>query len=305
MASPGSPDASPILGGVLPELAVKRAVIAALEEDAPYGDMTSLALIPPGTRARLSVVFRQGGVVCGLDAARETFLRVAPACTWTVQAQEGDTVNGGAVAATVQGEARLLLGGERVALNFMQRLSGIATLTARFVAAARAVNPDVRVAATRKTTPGLRVLEKHAVITGGGAPHRYSLSDGVLIKDNHLAALAQAGISLKQALAQARVRWPHTLAVQVEADTEAQALDALAAGADWLLLDNMAPEIMARVVLAAKAAPGRKVGVEASGGITLDSIPKVAASGVDVISVGGLTHSAPALDIGLDFEMTP
>jgi nicotinate-nucleotide pyrophosphorylase (carboxylating) len=196
------------------------------------------------------------------------------------------------------GNARALLRGERIALNFLQRLSGVATLTARFVAEARRGNPGTRITDTRKTTPGLRLLEKYAVRVGGGVNHRFGLSDAVLVKDNHLAVLAARGIPLAQAMAAARARIPHLVRIEVEVETLEQASEALAAGAEALLLDNMTDSLMAEVVRMAK---GRAI-LEASGNMTLARVSSVAATGVDLISVGALTHSAPALDISLDFE---
>jgi nicotinate-nucleotide pyrophosphorylase (carboxylating) len=273
-------------------------VLAALAEDAPWGDMTSDALLPPGAQARLGVRVKQAGVICGLPLAELVFMELDGACRWECNVRDGDEVKSGTVIAVVVGNARALLRGERIALNFLQRLSGVAALTARFAAAARQGNPATRITDTRKTTPGLRLLEKYAVRVGGGVNHRFGLSDAVLVKDNHLAVLARHGIPLAQAVAAARARIPHLVRIEVEVESLQQAEEALEAGADALLLDNMLETEMAAVVRLAKG----KAILEASGNMTLDRVPAVAATGVDLISVGALTHSAAALDISLDFE---
>jgi nicotinate-nucleotide pyrophosphorylase (carboxylating) len=282
---------------MLPEPLIEEAVRRALAEDRPWGDLTSETVIPAGLSARLTVSLRQPGVICGLPLARSAFRMVDPECHWEAARAEGEPVEAGAAVATIRGEACRLLQGERVALNFLQRLSGIATLTAAYVARAREGSPTVAVTDTRKTTPGLRALERYAVRMGGGANHRFGLSDGVLVKDNHLAVLARAGLSLSQALARARQTIPHLARIEVEVETPQAAREAMEAGAEILLLDNMALEAMREVVGFAR---GRCL-TEASGNITLERVAAVAATGVDLISVGALTHSAPALDIGLDF----
>jgi len=283
---------------MLPPDVILRAAREALAEDLAWGDLTSSAFAPAGVRARLSVRFRAEAVACGLPVAEAVFARAAPGAAWSARAADGDRLAAGQVAAVIEGEARALLTGERVALNFLQRLSGVATLTAAFVAAARQGSPTCRIADTRKTTPGLRALEKYAVRTGGGVNHRFGLADGVLVKDNHLAVLARAGVSLAEAVAAARARIPHTCRIEVEVEDLAQARAALEAGADILLLDNMSEEEMRAAVALAR---GRAL-TEASGNMSLERVPAVAATGVDLISVGALTHSAPAVDIGLDFE---
>lgn len=275
---------------------VERAVRLALEEDAPWGDLTTWAFVPRGLAACMVFRFREAGVVCGLPVAAEVFRQAAPGARFQARAEEGVRIGAGEVAAVVEGLAHGLLLGERLALNFLQRLSGIATLTARYVEAARAASPTVRIASTRKTTPGLRGLEKYAVVTAGGNAHRFSLSDGVLVKDNHLALLAKAGVSLDRAVERARTQLPHGMKLQVEVESLDQARLSLDAGVELLLLDNMELDEMARVVALAR---GRAI-TEASGRITLERVAAVAACGVDIISVGALTHSAPAMDIGLD-----
>jgi len=210
---------------------------------------------------------------------------------------DGDAVAPGQELGVVSGPARSVLRGERVALNFLQRLSGIATLTSRYVEAVRGTR--ARIVDTRKTTPGLRSLEKYAVRAGGGFNHRRDLSDAMMIKDNHLAVIRALGLSLTEAIKQARESLPHTLKIEIEVDRLDQIPEALAAGADIILLDNMSTEDLRRAVA---MIDGRAM-TEASGGVNLGTISEIAATGVDVISVGALTHSAPALDIGLDFEV--
>jgi nicotinate-nucleotide pyrophosphorylase (carboxylating) len=277
---------------------MERLARIALDEDAPWGDLTSDTFLPPDAPARLTVRMKQAGMLCGLPVAAAVFRAVDPVCRWQEWVAEGAVVAPGERVALVSGNARALLRGERVALNFLQRLSGIATLTSRFAAEARKGNPRTRITDTRKTTPGLRLLEKYAVRVGGGVNHRFGLSDGVLVKDNHLAVLAARKIPLAQAVTEARARLPHLFRIEVEVETVAGARAALEAGADVLLLDNMSEAAMGKVVALAR---GRAL-TEASGNMTLERVAAVAATGVDLISVGSLTHSAPALDISLDFE---
>jgi len=281
---------------------IGRLVQAALAEDSPWGDLTSASFLPPESEARLTLRMKQSGVLCGLPVAEAVFRAVDPACEWEGRIVEGAQVVKGDRVATVAGNAPALLRGERIALNFLQRMSGVATLAARFAAEARKGNPHTRVTDTRKTTPGLRLLEKYAVRVGGGVNHRYGLSDGVLVKDNHLAVLASREITLARAVAEARARLPHLCKIEIEVESVAEAKVALEAGADVLLLDNMSEADMAQAVtIAARISGGRAV-TEASGNMTLERVAAVAATGVDLISVGALTHSAPALDISLDFE---
>jgi nicotinate-nucleotide pyrophosphorylase (carboxylating) len=232
-----------------------------------------------------------------MDAAAEVFAAVEPPVSFVALAADGDAVKAGQPLARVEGEAKSILAGERVALNFLQRLSGVATLTRRYVEAVG--GGSARIADTRKTTPGLRALEKHAVLVGGGVNHRQGLSDGILIKDNHLAALRLNGLDLADAVATARARARHTVRVEVEVQSADDALRAVDAGADAVLLDNMPLEDMRRAV----ELVARRALVEASGNMTLDRVGAVAATGVDLISVGALTHSAPALDISLDLDV--
>ncbi|MSQ42168.1 MAG: carboxylating nicotinate-nucleotide diphosphorylase, partial [Dehalococcoidia bacterium] len=260
---------------------------------------TTRALVPPAQRGRGTLLAKQDGVVCGLAVAREAFAQLSPALELEALRADGEAVRAGERVAVVRGPLAPMLSAERVALNLLQRLSGIATLTRRYVEAACAGGP-AEVLDTRKTTPGLRDLERYAVRAGGGRNHRNTLEDGVLIKDNHIAAGARRGVSVAALVAQARALAPHTLRVEVEADDVATALAAVAAGADVVLLDNMNAAQL-RAAVAACARPG--VLFEASGGVTLQTVGEIAASGVHFVSVGALTHSAPALDISLDVEV--
>ncbi|GIX50745.1 MAG: nicotinate-nucleotide diphosphorylase (carboxylating) [Limisphaera sp.] len=274
---------------------VRRFVRHALREDIGRGDATSLALIPARARARAVMRAREPLVVAGLDLAIESFRQRSRAVRIRTRTRDGQSVEAGAVLLELEGPARALLSAERVALNFVQRLSGIATLTARFVRAVAGTR--ARILDTRKTTPGWRTLEKYAVRCGGGHNHRFRLDDLVLIKDNHLQALQGAEPNpVAAAVVRARRRWPR-LEIEVEADTLEQVQQALEAGADRILLDNFNLEDLREAV---RRVAGR-ARLEASGGIRLENVRAVAETGVDDISVGALTHSAPAVDIGLDF----
>jgi len=268
----------------------------ALEEDSVGADVTTNALIPTHLEARAFLVPKEPGILAGLEVAAAAFRRVDPNLVFTQQLLDGDRVEGGEIAATVAGSMASILTAERTALNFLQRMSGIATLTDQYVNAVDGTTASIT--DTRKTVPGLRLLDKYAVSIGGGRNHRMSLADGVLIKDNHLAALAGEGVSLAQAIRRARARAPHTVKIEVEVESIEAALAASNAGADIVMLDNMSPEEMHSAVnqIAAECT------VEASGGITLVNVADVAKSGVDIISVGALTHSPPAMDISLDYE---
>ena len=280
----------------LPREIVRDIVARALAEDIGQGDLTTLALIPAGVLAEARLVMREAGVAAGLPVLTGVFEAVDPSLDVTLRVADGDQVAAGAILAVVRGSARSILSGERVALNFIQRLCGIATLTARYVAAVG--DWPARVLDTRKTTPGLRVLEKYAVRAGGGTNHRFGLYDAIMIKDNHLALLAAHGVDIGEAVRRAKAAVGPMVRVEVEADTVEQATLAADAGADLILLDNMAPDMLR----AAVTAVGGRTKLEASGGITLETIRAVAETGVDYISVGALTHSARALDISL--EMT-
>jgi nicotinate-nucleotide pyrophosphorylase (carboxylating) len=276
-------------------LAWKAIVDLALAEDIGGGDVTSDATIPADAWGRGAFIAKAPGVLSGLDAAALVFARVDPDIQFVPFLRDGDRLTPGAMIATVEGPARGLLAGERVALNFMQRLSGVATQTARFVEAVAGTR--ARIVDTRKTTPGLRALEKAAVRHGGGHNHRFGLSDGMLIKDNHLAAVGGPE-RVAKAVRLARERAPHSLRIEVEVTTLDELAEALASGADVVLLDNMTLDQMRRAVA---ITAGRAL-LEASGGVTLDRVRAIAETGVDVISSGALTHSAPAVDISLEFE---
>ncbi len=274
---------------------IDRAVAAALAEDLPRGDVTSESLVPPDAQSSAVLLAKEPGVLAGLEVARRVFLRVDPRTHFKALSADGRAFIAGEVLARLRGPSIALLEGERTALNFLQRLSGVATLTRAYVRAVAGTN--AKILDTRKTTPGLRALEKYAVTMGGGRNHRSSLSDMVLIKDNHLR---QVG-SVAEAVARARARAGAGLRVEVETTTEAQAREALEAGADIIMLDNMEPEAMRPIV---ELVAGR-VPLEASGGMTPERAAAAAAAGVDFVSVGALTHSARALDISLEFVEDP
>jgi len=275
----------------LPDVLVEPIVRAALAEDlGRAGDLTSQACVEP--HAQLSAVFavRKAGVVAGLSCARLAVAALDPAARFHAEAADGDAIGPGAALARVEANARALLGAERVALNLLGRLSGIATLTAHYVAAVAGTN--ARITDTRKTTPGLRALEKYAVRCGGGDNHRFGLDDAILIKDNHVAACGGVGPALQRA----RAHVGHLVRVEVEVDSLVQLEEALAHDPDVIMLDNFPLDDLRRAVA---LTAGRAV-LEASGGVSLETVRAIAETGVDVISVGALTHSAPVLDIGLD-----
>ncbi|QYH35964.1 carboxylating nicotinate-nucleotide diphosphorylase [Salinibacterium sp. M195] len=273
---------------------VDNVILMALAEDAPWGDVTSEAFVPADAVATAVLNAREPGVASGLDVFARTFLLVDARAEVTLQASDGDTFAASQQLATVSGNARAVLRAERIALNLSQRMSGIATQTAAYVA--QVAGTHARIVDTRKTTPGLRALERQAVRNGGGRNHRFSLSDAVMAKDNHLAVLAAAGIDLGEAIRRARERIGHTTHLEVEVDRLDQVETVVAAGVDTIMLDNFSLEdLRAGVALVA----GRAI-VEASGGVNLDTVAAIAATGVDVISVGALTHSVRSLDLGLD-----
>ena len=275
---------------------VDRLVRAALDEDGAFRDVTTQALVPPEQRGRGVFLAKEDGVVAGLPVVAAAFHALDPSIRLSAELQDGSAVEPGSVIATVEGPLAPILSAERVALNFLQRLSGVATATRALVDAVAGL--DVRIVDTRKTTPGLRALERYAVRVGGGHNHRFNLADGVLVKDNHLAAARSRGLSLAQVVAAARASAPHTMRIEVEVTTFAEAEEALAAGADVILLDNMSVAEMARCVGLAKV----RALTEASGGVTLANVRAIAETGVDIISSGALTHSAKALDISLEIE---
>lgn len=271
--------------------AIERVVAAALDEDlGDAGDLTTEAVAGPDTQFAAEVVARRPGTLAGVDVLAATFGRLSADAKVTVAIADGSPLAAGDVIARVEGPARAVLGGERVALNLLGRLSGIATATATLVAAV--AGTGARIVDTRKTTPGLRALEKYAVRMGGGLNHRFGLYDAVMLKDNHIALVG----GIRPAVEAVRARVGHTVSVVVEVDSLDQLDELLTVGADVVLLDNMDPATLAEAV---RRVDGRMV-TEASGTITLDTVRAVAETGVDVISSGWITHSAPALDIGLD-----
>ena len=274
---------------------LQSVIDAALAEDAGRGDPTTEATVPAEMTAVADVVMREPGVVCGLEVAHEVVLRLDPAAEMEVLVGEGSSVaEAPCTIARIEGSARAILTAERTALNLLQRLSGIATATRRYVAAVEGTG--VEILDTRKTAPGLRRLDKLAVACGGGTNHRADLADAILIKDNHIAL----GAGVHEAVLAARAAYPH-LHVQAEADTLEQLDEAIAAGADSVLLDNMSVPTL----LAAVARAGGAVRLEASGGVTLETVRPIAESGVDAISIGALTHSVRALDISLEVHPCP
>lgn len=298
---PEQPIESSLNPGLPPSGELRRVVSAALAEDVGWGDITTRSLIDPSVRAHASIVVKEPGLLAGMPVLVETFNQVDPTVAIEIRHQDGEVLSAGQVVAQLHGPASGILTGERVALNFLQRLSGIATLTAAFVAEVRGFH--ARIVDTRKTTPGLRALEKYAVRVGGGSNHRFNLSDGVLIKENHLAALIAGGISesrvVEEAIRLARLKAPHTAKVEVEVERIDQVMQAVSAGADIILLDNMSLDQLREAVA---MVAGRCI-LEASGGVNLNTVQAIASTGVDLISVGALTHSAKALDISLDMEI--
>jgi nicotinate-nucleotide pyrophosphorylase (carboxylating) len=282
-------------GAFLSPLVIEQAVRRALKEDlGRAGDITSAATIPAGTRARARLVARKAGVLAGLACAAESFRAIDASVSFRTKARDGAKLAANETVAEIEGSAIAVLSGERVALNFVGHLSGIATLTAAYVA--KVAHTGAKILDTRKTLPGLRALEKYAVRCGGGANHRFGLDDAVLIKDNHIAVAGGVAAALKRA----RAATGHLVKAEIEVDSLDQLAEVLkAGGADAVLLDNMDLATLKRAVEMARG----KVVMEASGGVTLENVAKIAETGVDVISVGALTHSAPALDVALDIEL--
>ncbi len=275
--------------------AIAAVVRAALSEDRAGDDVTTQAVVEPDLVARGQLVAREAGVVCGLVVARQVFTTLDEQVTFEAHVADGDSVDGEAMLATVTGPAQAILSGERTALNLVQHLSGIATLTSRYVEAV--AGTGCVILDTRKTTPGLRDLDKYAVRCGGGANHRRDLAVMAMIKDNHREALTRQGKTLAQAVATIRQHAPAT-PIEIEVDSLAELQGALDAKPEWILLDNMTPAEMREAV----AMVGGRAKLEASGGITIERVAEIAATGVDAISVGALTHSAPALDVALDID---
>lgn len=280
----------------LSEVLYREAVRAALAEDlGRAGDLTTDAIVPAEREAAGRLVARAAGRVCGLEVAAAAFRELDAEAEVDLRLEDGADVEAGATLASIRGRARALLAAERVALNFLGRLSGIATATRDLVRLV--AGTGARIADTRKTTPGLRALEKYAVRVGGGSNHRFGLDDAVLVKDNHLAVAGGVAAAVQRV----RASVGHLVKVEVEVDTLEQLDEALAAGVDAVLLDNMTPETLVEAV---RRVGGRAV-TEASGGITAETLPAVAASGVDLVSVGWITHSAPALDVAFDLAPHP
>ncbi|MDZ4364406.1 carboxylating nicotinate-nucleotide diphosphorylase [Brevundimonas sp.] len=278
-----------------PDILIEPIVRMALAEDlGRAGDVTAAACIPADARMRAVFAARKPGVLAGIDAVRLSVLAMDPAATMALKLADGAAFDAGAVLAEVEANARAFLAAERTALNLVGRLSGIATLTRAYVAAV--AGTQARIADTRKTTPGLRALEKHAVRCGGGVNHRFGLDDAILIKDNHVAVCGGVG----EAIRRARAAAGHLMKVEVEVDGLDQLDEALIEGPDVIMLDNFTLPMLREAVARAKVNPFGRPVLEASGGVTLDTVAAIAATGVDVISVGALTHSAASLDIGLD-----
>lgn len=274
------------------DLNLNDLIARSLKEDIGTGDITTLSTIPAEKTITGRFIAKENGILCGMDVAKAVFHFIDPAITLNNLKKDGEKIEKGEVIATVEGNARNILTGERLALNLMQHMSGIATRTREAVD--KIAGTASRIADTRKTTPGLRVLEKYAVKCGGGSNHRFNLADGVLIKDNHIEAAGGIAPAVKMA----RENIPHTLKIEVEVETFPQLEEALAAGADIIMLDNMSYEEMARAV---KIVNGRAL-TEASGNMGEKDLKTVAETGVDLISIGALTHSVKALDISLKFK---
>jgi len=301
MTSPIAPDMAgsriaPALG-TIPAHALQRVIDTALAEDAPWGDITSEVFLPADATATAVLAARETGVLSGGDVFVAVMRAVDPSITAVVALGDGSSFDAGDVLASVSGSARSVLRAERVALNLVQRMSGIATATARYVAAVEGTG--ARIVDTRKTTPGLRALERYAVRCGGGHNHRTSLSDAVLAKDNHLAVIAAQGVPIGDAIRTARARLGHTVHLEVEVDRIDQIEPVVAAGVDTIMLDNFTPDDLREGI----GIVGGRALVEASGGVSLQTVAAIAATGVDVVSVGALTHSARALDLGLDIAV--
>ncbi|OGN99494.1 MAG: nicotinate-nucleotide diphosphorylase (carboxylating) [Chloroflexi bacterium RBG_13_52_12] len=282
--------------GNLTENEIDAVIGIALEEDTGYGDVTSEALIPPDLSGKVSVLVKEKGILAGIEVVARVFRRVDPLLKIDILIKDGTAIKPGDIAATIAGNVISLLKAERTALNFLQRLCGIASLTAQYVEEVEGFS--TKIVDTRKTTPGLRLLEKYAVRMGGGQNHRLHLGDAVLIKDNHIAALRAMGLSLKEIIAKARENAPAGITIETEVTSAREAADALKAGADIIMLDNMSVNEMKQVVNMAAG----KAKLEASGNITLANVRQVAMTGVDIISIGALTHSYKALDISLEME---
>lgn len=277
---------------IAPLFVLRQLVEQALAEDLGRGDLTTRSIFPDAFPARAVLMARQDLVLAGIEIAALVYEVLDPSLQFRPLARDGESVKSESMVARIVGDGRSILMGERVAINFLQRLSGIATLTSRYVAAVKGTR--ARIVDTRKTTPGWRILEKYAVRIGGGYNHRFSLSDGILIKDNHVDLVGSLSLAVKKAKASS----PHPLKIEVEARTLREVEEALDSGADIILLDNMSFEEIRKAVEIIKG----RARVEASGGITLSNVSEIARVGVDYLSIGALTHSAPAVDICLNIE---
>ncbi len=275
---------------------VRQLISRAIVEDRSRQDVTTKALIPKTQKSKATIMAKDSGVVAGTEIAKLVFLKVDPKLKLNILIKDGTEVRSGDVIATIEGKTSSILKAERVALNFMQRLSGIASETSHYVLAIKGL--PVYVTDTRKTTPGLRTLEKYAVRAGGGKNHRMNLADGILIKDNHIASLRRRGLSIKEIIAKARIKSPPELKIEIEVKSPEEAVQAADAGADVIMLDNMNLEDMRRAVGLVKG----RASMEASGGVTLENVRAVAETGVDLISIGALTHSPKTLDISLELD---
>jgi len=275
---------------------IQQLISQSIAEDKSRQDVTTKALIPKTQRGKALIIAKGRGVIAGTEIAKLVFLKVDPKLKLDILTKDGTEVKAGDVIARIEGKTSSILKAERVALNFIQRLSGVASDTARYVLAIKGL--PVYVTDTRKTTPGLRTLEKYAVRAGGGKNHRMNLADGILIKDNHIASLRCRGLSIKEIIAKTRIESPPGLKIEIEVKSPEEAVQAADAGADIIMLDNMNLEDMRQAVRLVK---GRTL-IEASGGVTLENVRAVAETGVDLISVGALTHSPKALDISLELD---
>jgi nicotinate-nucleotide pyrophosphorylase (carboxylating) len=275
---------------------IKQLIRRAISEDHVRHDVTTKALIPQVHKGKASIIAKANGIIAGTKISKQVFREVDPTLQVAINIQDGSAVKPGDVIAVITGKISSILKAERVALNFMQRLSGIASTTASYVQAVKGLR--VQIMDTRKTTPGLRILEKYAVRAGGGKNHRMNLADGLLIKDNHIAAVRSQGLSIKEIVAKAREEASPELTIEIEVKTQDEAAQAADAGANIILLDNMTPEQMRQAV---ELISGRAL-TEASGGINMENVRSVAETGVDRISIGALTHSPKALDISLELD---
>jgi len=275
---------------------VEQLIDQALAEDLGWGDVTTEALVSPDQQGKASIIAKANGILAGTEVAKQVFLKVDPELKADILIKDGVNIKLGDIIAKIEGKVASILKAERVALNFLQHLSGIASETAHYVEAVKGL--PARVTDTRKTIPGLRALEKDAVRAGGGKNHRMHLGDAILIKDNHLAVLRSQGLNIKEIIARARQKASPELKVEIEVKTPQEAAEAAEAGADIIMLDNMDIDDMRQAVQLIR---GRAL-IEASGGITLDKVRAVAETGVDLISIGALTHSAKALDISLELD---